>query len=111
MNDEWKIKEELFGSLKPRPAPGGFVPTRQDLMRPLEGPQSVAHLLCEGCGLMPEVTDRWIQYAEENHGLVRPSDELQNYYIHVTRCIYCGDIHRNVEFRSINSVPDDKNSK
>ena len=111
MNDEWKIKEELFGSLKPGPrlAPGGFVPSRQDLLHPLEGPQSVVFLFCEGCGLMSGVTDGWIQMAGECHGLVRPSDELQQYYVHVTRCIDCDNINRNVEFCLIDSVPDQKN--
>lgn len=101
---EHKIKAALFGTLKSfRPAPGGFQPPPEKLTAPLEGPRSIAHLFCEGCGFSYEITEGWLQLAEEFHGVAKPVT-LQNFYVHVKRCRFCNEIYQGIEYRPLDSV-------
>lgn len=100
---EEQRKEEFFGTVMLRPAPGDFQLSQIELRRPLEGPRSVARLFCEGCGLLREITDEWIPAAEKEFNVNGPQD-MSKYYVHVQRCIACDEMYKDIEFRRIDSV-------
>lgn len=98
--DQHSLKAELLGTMKSRPATGAFQPSREDLVQPLEGPDSVAYGFCQGCGMVFEITTKGGQILQEDFALHAP-DNPQEHYVHFTRCVSCDTMYRDPEVRAI----------
>lgn len=98
--NKYTLKEQLLGTMKPRTATGAFQPSREALVQPLEGPDSVAYGFCQGCGMVFEITTKGGKVLLEDFALHAPS-KPQEQYVHFSRCVSCDIQYRDPEVRDI----------
>mgnify|MGYP001560190190 CR=1 FL=1 len=96
--DEHTLKAQLLGTMKPRPVTGAFQPDREELLQPLEGPDSVAHGFCQGCNMTFEITAQGKKLFSEDFS-IRIPENLGEQYVHFSRCIWCDTRYRDPEVR------------
>lgn len=100
MDDEYRIKTQLLGRLKSRPVTNQFQPTRADLVAALEGPDSIIHAFCQGCGMTFEITDKARGVFQSEFSLAIPENP-KGLYLHCTRCVYCDVQYHDFELMPI----------
>lgn len=100
--DEYRIKEQLLGVLKPRTVTGTFQPNRQTLTEPMEGDSSVMYGFCQGCGLTMEITAKGRDILQTEFG-ISISESLKETYLHFMRCMFCHDRFRDLLVKTIPS--------
>lgn len=85
-----RIAEELFGKITHGiyRATGDKLPKIENLNQPVEGPDSVAHIFCKGCGTYSEANEKRAEFFLQKLESEHPKD-FSGYYFEVKGCDVC----------------------
>jgi hypothetical protein len=95
-----EIAESLFGAVLKAKATGAHEPDRNRLLQLLEGPGSVIHSFCEGCGYYSEFNREGAEILAKMAGVELPIS-LDGFYFETRRCSLCDGKDETVSLKRI----------
>jgi hypothetical protein len=99
--EENSLAEAYFGPVKALEVTGNFKPEPERLLESLEGPNSVIHLFCRGCGSVTELSQKGLETCLNMENKPIPPVIEQRMYLCSDGCIVCEEMYGNFEIRKI----------
>lgn len=100
-NQEESLGASYFGPIKPLEATGGYQPEPESIYEELEGPNSIIHLFCRGCGNVTELTQKGLDMCLSSENKPTPPTIEKGMYLASDGCIMCDGKDGNFEIRKI----------